>query len=153
MAAKMAMQAITHATGMKYDCPIVIVPIKTCQFVGYSVQKFYPLPYQIRTDGINDFHQCDKSYHHPQRSRQFQPRKQFISYSQDKHKVCQTIQSGSELTLHSPSSCQKAVEHIRRTCYHVEHPEEDASLTLSLPVTTRPSKQVWRLSLLQALSF
>lgn len=29
MAAKRAMQAITHATGMKYDCPIVIMPIKS----------------------------------------------------------------------------------------------------------------------------
>ena len=29
MAAKRAMQAITHATGTKYDCPIVITPIKS----------------------------------------------------------------------------------------------------------------------------
>ena len=29
IAAKKAMQAITHATGMKYDCPIVITPIKS----------------------------------------------------------------------------------------------------------------------------
>jgi hypothetical protein len=29
MAAKRAMQAIAHATGMKYDCPIVIMPIKS----------------------------------------------------------------------------------------------------------------------------
>ena len=28
MAAKRAMQAITHATGTKYDCPIAIIPIK-----------------------------------------------------------------------------------------------------------------------------
>ena len=29
MAAKRAMQVIIHATGMKYDCPIVIMPIKS----------------------------------------------------------------------------------------------------------------------------
>ena len=29
MAAKRAMQAITHATGMKYDCPTIIMPIKS----------------------------------------------------------------------------------------------------------------------------
>ena len=29
IAAKRAMQAITHATGTKYDCPIAIMPIKS----------------------------------------------------------------------------------------------------------------------------
>ena len=29
MAAKRAMQAIIHATGMKYDCPIAIMPTKS----------------------------------------------------------------------------------------------------------------------------
>ena len=29
MAAKRAMQAITHATGTKYDCPIAIMPTKS----------------------------------------------------------------------------------------------------------------------------
>jgi hypothetical protein len=35
MAAKRAMQAITHATGMKYDCPIVIMPIKSRNPVNF----------------------------------------------------------------------------------------------------------------------
>ena len=40
MAAKRAMQAITHATGMKYDCPIVIMPIKSKKpAITLSTQK------------------------------------------------------------------------------------------------------------------
>jgi hypothetical protein len=126
MAAKRAMQAITHATGMKYDCPTVIMPIKSkkaCQFVDFGMQEFYLMFYHIRADSIADFHQCDKPYHHPQHSRLLQIWKQLISYSQDKYEVCQAIQSGSELALHTPSLCHETIEHIRSSCYHVEHPE------------------------------